>query len=53
MTLTFNEDETQHLLSMYRIAKNEDNRANHNITVQRAEAKILELVGEKIVEVLG
>lgn len=50
MILTFNDDETQQILSLYRIATNEEARITQNATVQRAEAVLLQLFGEKVIE---
>lgn len=50
LTLSFTEDETQQILSLYRIATNEEARITQNATVQRAEAVLLQLFGEKVVE---
>lgn len=52
MTLDFDEDETQNLLSLLRIVSNEDARVTQNATIERAEQVLIQVFKDKVTEQL-
>ncbi|CAH0190580.1 hypothetical protein [Rhodococcoides fascians] len=50
MTISFTNEETQHIQSLFRIANAEDNRVVMNATMQAAEDELLRIFGNKIVD---
>jgi hypothetical protein len=50
MTLHFTEDEADRLASLLRITNDPDARQMQNVTVQRAEQEIIEMVRSKVAE---
>lgn len=50
MILSFTEQETQYLASLLRIAGDEQAREVQNVTVQRAEQEIIEIVRSKVAQ---